>query len=623
MKVYRLARMAVVPAVWVWVAPLLLMGVAVAAYAEAEAGVEVLTRGPVHEAFAKASMTGASAGIAITKAAPDPIEELPPDQRPEGVNVAWIPGYWSWDDDRDNFIWVSGVWRDIPPERQWVPGYWAPVEGGYQWISGFWAEVAQKEVAYLPPPPEPVEAGPSSPAPGASSSWSAGCWVWQDTRYAWQPGYWVEQRPDWMWAPAHYTWTPSGYVFIPGYWDHDLMHRGVVFAPVYYSTPVYANPGYVYSPAIVIETALLATCLFVRPASHHYYFGDYYDVRYEARGIYPWHAKEVIRFGEDPMYVHYRAAQLRHDPDWDAHFAEQYRFRREHVDARPAATLALQASLAGKHGEGLVLGRSLAEAAQSKGQPLHFTRVNADERKQIQARGQEVNKFQLERRKLEAAPAASVKAEKGAEGPRAIRRQLPSSPVAARAIEKGKQGKTPPPIPTAPKAHAVKGEGPAKTRGKLETKTETPKLQEKSVRGEPKARKIEARPEAPKLQEKPGKAEPKLQARPEKLEAKPKTVAPKPETLKREITPGKVESKSLTPKGSGKIERKAEPKLEAKPRTPDVHKPESPKLEEKPKTPEVHKAEPKKLEVKPQQSKSTVKRGKPEDEKKKKKDEEH
>jgi hypothetical protein len=203
-------------AVSVGVMVLVVLGMPLAAQgqAEPEAGMQVLTRGPVHEAFAEASMTGATAGLVITKAPYDPITEMPPDQRPEGANIAWIPGYWSYDDDRSDFLWVSGVWRDIPPGRQWVPGYWTPVSGGSQWISGFWGVTDQRELTYLPPPPEPLEVGPSSPAPAPDNVWASGSWVWQRTSYSWQPGYWVPQQPDWIWCPAHYTWTPRGYVYV-------------------------------------------------------------------------------------------------------------------------------------------------------------------------------------------------------------------------------------------------------------------------------------------------------------------------------------------------------------------------------------------------------------------------
>ena len=65
---------------------------------EVEEGVQVLTRGPVHEAFAETITFNPEPGIVVTRPPPDPIEEVPPDQRPEGANVAWIPGYWAWDD---------------------------------------------------------------------------------------------------------------------------------------------------------------------------------------------------------------------------------------------------------------------------------------------------------------------------------------------------------------------------------------------------------------------------------------------------------------------------------------------------------------------------------------------
>ena len=79
------------------------------------------------------------AGPIAPKTPPEAIEELPPDQMPEGENVNWIPGYWHWDDEGKTFIWVSGFWRSIPHARTWVSGYWTQVDEGYQWVGGFWA----------------------------------------------------------------------------------------------------------------------------------------------------------------------------------------------------------------------------------------------------------------------------------------------------------------------------------------------------------------------------------------------------------------------------------------------------------------------------------------------------
>src|SRR5262245_62680317 len=55
---------------------------------------EVLTRGPIHEAYATSPSATPQPGPIAQKAPPQPIEELPPEQKPEG-DVVFIPGYWS------------------------------------------------------------------------------------------------------------------------------------------------------------------------------------------------------------------------------------------------------------------------------------------------------------------------------------------------------------------------------------------------------------------------------------------------------------------------------------------------------------------------------------------------
>src|SRR3954452_16677379 len=67
---------------------------------------EVLARGPVHEAFAEPVDYTPEAGPVADKAPPELIEELPPDQKPEGADVEWIPGYWSWEEEDKEYLWV-------------------------------------------------------------------------------------------------------------------------------------------------------------------------------------------------------------------------------------------------------------------------------------------------------------------------------------------------------------------------------------------------------------------------------------------------------------------------------------------------------------------------------------
>src|SRR5207245_392809 len=80
-------------------------------------GVEVLARGPVHEAFATPT-TDPVAAKPVLKAPPTALEELPPSEKPVG-NATWIGGYWAWDDERHGFLWVSGR-RRTGLARRWL-----------------------------------------------------------------------------------------------------------------------------------------------------------------------------------------------------------------------------------------------------------------------------------------------------------------------------------------------------------------------------------------------------------------------------------------------------------------------------------------------------------------------
>src|SRR5262245_39855693 len=158
-------------------------------------GVEVQARGPVHEAFATLTADPAPTK-AVSKRPPTPLEELPPEEKPEG-DMIWISGYWAWDDDRSDFLWVSGIWRAIPPGKQWVAGYWREVyEAKWHWVPGFWttppAEDVAQEVTYLPPPPPTPDLAPPGEPPTAESFYVPGFYVWTGRTYAWRSGYWAK-----------------------------------------------------------------------------------------------------------------------------------------------------------------------------------------------------------------------------------------------------------------------------------------------------------------------------------------------------------------------------------------------------------------------------------------------
>jgi len=312
-------------------------GQAQAAAAQQE-GAEVLARGPVHEAFAQPMNGQPEPGPVAPKQPPEPIDEISPDQKPEGGNVQWIPGYWSWDEDRSDYIWVSGFWRVPPPERTWLAGHWQPIDKGWQWVAGFWAAANVQEVQYLPPPPPSIDEGPSTPAPDENSTYIAGCWAYQRTRYLWRPGYWVGNRPDWIWNPAHYVWTPSGCLYNDGYWDHPLDERGLLFAPVYFDRG-WGHRAFI--PQYVVNQDFLIGALFVRLAAQHYYFGDYFESGYATRGFVAWPDYRVGRGGYDPNYNYYRY-QHAADPRWESGLRGLYRARASGAVARPPRTLGQQ-----------------------------------------------------------------------------------------------------------------------------------------------------------------------------------------------------------------------------------------------------------------------------------------
>jgi len=409
-------------------------------------GIEILTRGPVHEAFAETITFDPEPGVVAPKAPPAAIEEVPPQQRPAGANLNWIPGYWAWDDERNDFLWLSGIWRALPPGRQWVPGYWGQARQGAQWTSGYWADAEAREIDYLPEPPATVEAGPNIAASSADEIWLPGCWVWQQNRYAWRPGYWTQGHQDWDWVPDHYVWTPSGYVFVDGYYDYSVPRRGIVFAPVYFNASLYSQRGFSYSPSTVINPGVFVSHLFLRPGYGHYYFGDYYGSNYRSAGFSPWFSYHSSRRGYDPIYANQRW-QHRQDRDWEQRTKTNYRNYRDNEDARPPRTWAAQRELAGRgqtaDRRSIEVAAPLDELARKKDLPFRLQPVDQQEQQRFGQRGQEYRKYLQQRQQLEANAARTPAVEPtNPSGP--ARRQLPRSPFVAQPIQQLDKNNAPP-----------------------------------------------------------------------------------------------------------------------------------------------------------------------------------
>jgi hypothetical protein len=187
-------------------------------------------------------------------------------------------------------------------------------------------EGGAQQLTYMPaPPPTPEVAKPGQP-PSQDSFYVPGQWTWhdagyvvidgrevyRDAGYAWTAGYWARVQPGYVWVPAHYRWTPSGSIYIAGYWDLAIAKRGVLYAPVYVDAAI-VGPAYVYTPAYAVSDTILVDAMFVRPCYCHYYFGDYYGVVYKDCGF-----ESCVVFGRahyDPIFV-YATWEHRYEPSW-------------------------------------------------------------------------------------------------------------------------------------------------------------------------------------------------------------------------------------------------------------------------------------------------------------------
>jgi hypothetical protein len=258
-----------------------------------ELGYRVLLQGPVHEAFASHADSASITNPRVySEKPPVDVREQAPDDPPVGDNMAWVPGYWSWDDQAEKYVWVSGVYRKTPPGRTWVPGYWSNFDTGYRWTSGYWSVTGAgaNEHVYLPSVPASIENGPSVPPPGEDYFWLPGAWESVESGYVWRSGYWTRHQQGWVWQPSCYINTPQGYVYNAGYWDRLPPDRGMLYAPIDFYRPTYLNPGFVYRPRVPLANAAsLLINLFARRGYQGYYYGDYYGPSYAALGYRPWY----------------------------------------------------------------------------------------------------------------------------------------------------------------------------------------------------------------------------------------------------------------------------------------------------------------------------------------------
>lgn len=564
-------------------------------------GVEVLARGPVHEAYA-ATAEHPTAGPVVAKMPPTPIEELPPDQKPEGSQ--WVPGYWHWDEDRTDFIWISGFWRVPPPGRVWMPGSWREVRGGFQWVHGFWQsalpQAQQQELEYLPPPPAQLELAPSVPSPSETCFYVPGSWTWRG-RYVWRPGFWVEHRPNWVWVPTHYRWTPAGHVCVEGYWDHPLDTRGVLFAPVYVAPAVYSRPAFVYTPSYAVSHHAMFSAMFVRRGYGNYYFGDYFEPRYTTVGFNAWCGTSrggnfAISVGigrahvYDPLWSYYQHA-YRNDPVWVNNVTNLYVGRYRGDVARPPRTLVQQNTVVNNitnvtnvtnvtnNVTNVTMVAPLQQVAQANS-AVALKTVKREERQQEAAYAKQLTQVGTQRRQAETSLAdRQLAPTQQTDKPRQVKLDVPQQ-VVARAQAPTPTAKAPPPLPAPNQVNELKQRGPATI----------PPIQTEPTKPMPQPTKPGLQqPVTPNIQPPAQPAKP-IQQEPQKprvtvLPPTPTLPTPKPVTPAPATPPKQVEKPQLPPPAAPRV---TIPPPSPPPTVPPAAKPASlppPKQVEKPQLP--------------------------------------
>jgi hypothetical protein len=532
-----------------------------------EQGVETLTRGPVHEAFAAPTANDPEPTEIVRDRPPEPIDEEPPEYKAEGA--IWIPGYWEWDVATTRYVWVSGMWRVPPPGMRWVPTYWTQTSGGWQRVPGFWVSGETSEVQYHPTPPESLETGPSTPSPGADYFYVPGCWVYYDTGFRWRAGYWAPYRDNYVWCPDRWYWTPRGCVFIAGFWDWRPGWRGCLFAPIVFTSDVYLRPGWRYRPWCLVDTARFYTHLWIGPRAHCYYFGNYYGPWTSRWGFTPWCDWGYGWRGfYDPIWSWCNVYYGRRGIDFIGRTRGWHRYYERNVDERPAVTFAEQSERIAsgridRERSQNILADELRDVVQRGDAPVRLARLDDRQRESVRRVTEEIRELNQERRRLEADASVSGRARldrsgravDGGRGRETASLRLPQVSEAVREAAAGVER---------PERPDRIGRGPSEDRT-ARSQPPRPDQAERPGRAE--------RPERPELPERPQmpSAEPRLE-RPERPEpGRPERPEPaRPErTTRPELPQPEVRGPQAAPRSEAPPPRES-PRIEAqRPQLPD------------------------------------------------------
>jgi hypothetical protein len=156
-----------------------------------------------------------------------PAPRAEPVPRTPGRDVTWIPGYWSWSEDLDDFVWIAGVYVVHAPDQLTVSTEAVPdrTSDQAQAIAAMPAPAdlappePSREVAVAPPPAPRVEVIVAPPAV-LGAAWIPGHWRLVATSWQWVAGVWVRPPAGMRFQPPALQVRGAVHVYVPARWVH-------------------------------------------------------------------------------------------------------------------------------------------------------------------------------------------------------------------------------------------------------------------------------------------------------------------------------------------------------------------------------------------------------------------
>ncbi len=232
----------------------------------------------------------------------------------------------------------------------------------------------------------------------------------------------------------------------------------MLFAPVFID-PVIVVRGWRFVPSFVVYDDFLFGALFIRPGYCHYYFGDYFDDRYDRLGFVAWFDFRIGRFGYDPLFGYYRR-HFDSDRRWEGNLHRLYADRRSGAAPRPPRTLDLQHTLMQnitnktvKVGDVKTV-TALTPLAKVDPKVVKLEAVSKAQIAQEQKAGERLHELANHRREVEAKVISEGVPDRHTDPSKSIKLDLP---IPSTTFKGSTEIKTiaPPPLPTLPKHEPV------------------------------------------------------------------------------------------------------------------------------------------------------------------------